>query len=192
MTLPRPKPPFPRMTADEFLAWTEDLPDGERYELVDGEVVAMSPERSVHGLTKHRVANVLEAAIGAAGLSCWMHPDGMAVRVDARTVYEPDALVRCGEPLDDDAIEVLDPVIVVEVVSPSSRSRDHGVKLADYFRIPSLVHFLIVNTKSRKVVHHRREDATGVLIATRILAVGATLDLTPPGLHVEVVSLFPA
>ena len=85
-------------------------------------------------------------------------PDGMAVRIDDRTVYEPDALVRCGPPLPGDAIEVNDPVIVVEVVSPSSRGVDRGVKLASYFSLPSVRHYLIVDTDKRVVIHHRRGD----------------------------------
>jgi Uma2 family endonuclease len=78
--------------------------------------------------------------------------------VNDRTVYEPDALVRCGPPLPADAIEVADPVIVVEVVSPSSRGIDCGVKLAGYFALPSLRHYLIVDTGTRVVIHHRRGE----------------------------------
>jgi Uma2 family endonuclease len=58
----------------------------------------------------------------------------MAVEIDDRTVYEPDALVRCGSPLDDDAIKITDPLIVVEVLSPSSPTRDAGAKLAACLR----------------------------------------------------------
>jgi Uma2 family endonuclease len=192
MTLTLPKPRLPRMTADEFLAWAVQQPDDERYELVDGEVVAMAPERTVHVRVESAVWLALRDAIKAAGLGCEALADGMTVRVDADLVYGPDALVRCGEALDDDATETSDPIIVVEVVSPSSGGRDRGAKLEGYFRLPTVRHYLIVNTKSRKVVHHRREDGDGDLIATRILAVGATLDLTPPGLTVEVASLFPA
>jgi Uma2 family endonuclease len=84
--------------------------------------------------------------------------DGMAVRIDDRTVYEPDALVRCGPPMPGDAIEVVDPTIVVEVVSPSSRGIDRGVKLASYFLLLSVRHYLIVDTDKRVVIHHRRDD----------------------------------
>ena len=83
--------------------------------------------------------------ITAAGLGCIAYPDGMAVEIDNDTVYEPDALVRCGEPLDDAVIT--DPLIVVEVLSPSSQARDAGVKLADYARLPSLRHYLLVDIK---------------------------------------------
>jgi Uma2 family endonuclease len=87
-----------RMTSDEFIAWAMQRPEGERWELVGGEVVAMSPERSGHALVKARVWRALDDAIKARGLGCTAYPDGMAVEIDDGTVYEPDALVRCGEP----------------------------------------------------------------------------------------------
>jgi Uma2 family endonuclease len=119
------------MTADEFITWAAQRLERDRYELVAGEVVAMSPERSGHALVKAKVWRALDDAVSAAGLSCTAYPDGMAVEIDDRTVYEPDALVRCGSPLDDDAIKITDPLIVVEVLSASSQTRDAGAKLAD-------------------------------------------------------------
>ncbi len=63
-----------------------------------------------------------------------------------------------------------DPLIVVEVVSPSSLSRDTGAKLVDYFRIPTLLHYVIVRTHDRTLVHHSRMD--GGEIMTRIIRDG--------------------
>jgi Uma2 family endonuclease len=57
-----------RMTADEFIAWAMEQPEGERYELVAGQVVAIAPERVGHGRTKFRVARRLAEAIEAANL----------------------------------------------------------------------------------------------------------------------------
>ena len=62
------------------------------------------------------------------------------------------------------AVAVLDPMwsrsatpfIVVEVISPRTHKVDTTQKLADYFRIPSVMHYLIVNTSRRAVVHHER------------------------------------
>jgi Uma2 family endonuclease len=170
-----------RMTGDEFIAWAMEQPEGKRYELVAGEVVAMAPERVVHGRMKGRMYARLAEAIRAANLSCEAFPDGMAVRVDANTIYEPDAMVRCGPPVDDNATEVTDPVIVVEVVSPSSRKRDSGGKLEDYFRIPSVRHYLIVKTENQAIIHHRRDEAGD--ISTHIVRDGI-LRLDPPGLSV--------
>ena len=144
-----------------------DRPDGERWELVSGEPVAMAPERAGHARAKMRIARLLEDAVRRAGVGCEVFGDGMAVQVDEATVYEPDVLLRCGPLLTDDAVKILDPMIVVEVVSPSSRSRDTGIKLPDYFRIPSLRHYVIVRTKDRTLIHHARTDTGDIL--TRII-----------------------
>jgi Uma2 family endonuclease len=171
-----------RMTADEFIAWAMQQPEGQRYELVCGQVVGMAPERAGHARTKHRVCQRLIEAIQAAGVPCEALPDGLSVRVDADTVYEPDALVRCGTPLDDDAVEIADPVIIVEVVSPSSIKRDSGSKLEGYFRLPSVRHYLIVTLRNRTAIHHHRDD-TGT-ITTRIIRDGP-IRLDPPGIELN-------
>jgi Uma2 family endonuclease len=166
-----------RMTSDEFIAWA--MEQGARYELVAGEIVGMAPERSAHALTKFRIARRLAEAVEAASLECQVYPDGMAVEIDDATTYEPDALVRCGTPLPPDAIKLHDPIVVVEVLSPSSLARDSGAKLADYFRLPSVRHYLIVRTEDRVLIHHAR-GADGA-IATHIIRDGPLL-LDPPGI----------
>ena len=183
-----PAPVRKPMTSDEFIAWAMEQPDGERYELAAGEVVAMSPERLSHARVKHRIARMMEDAIASKGLRCEALPDGVAVEVDEHTIYEPDALVRCGEPLAGDMVKLSDPVIVVEVLSPSTRARDAAAKLEDYFRLPSVRHYLIVKTESRSVIHHGRDGAGE--IRTRILR-GGSLELDPPGITVTVESFFP-
>jgi Uma2 family endonuclease len=168
-----------RMTADEFIAWAIEQPEGKRYELVAGEVFAMAPQRIGHARAKLRFAIRFAAAIEAGRLSCEAFGDGMAVRVDSDTVYEPDAMVRCGPRMDDEATEMIDPIIVVEIVSPSFHKRDSGMKLEDYFRIPSVRHYLIVKTGNNAVIHHRRNEAGD--ITTHIIRDGV-LSLDPPGL----------
>ena len=185
--LARPKPP--RMTADEFIAWAMEQPDGARYELVGGEVVGTAPGRVAHARVKARVFSALADAIERGGLACEALPDGMAVQVSADTVYEPDAQVRCGPPLPDDDVKILDPVVVVEVLSPSTRSYDAGAKLGGYLRMPSVRHYLLVDAKSRLVIHHDR--FAGGEIATRIAHEGS-LRLDPPGITLDVAGLFPA
>ncbi len=172
------KPPG-RMTVDQFISWAMAQPDGPRCELVAGEVVAMAPERAAHARRKAEIWLALRDGIRAAGLSCEALPDGMTVKIDEHTAYEPDAQVHCGESLADDTVIVPAPVIVVEVLSPSTATRDTGAKLADYFRLPSLCHYLIVRTDRPTVIHHRRGE--GDIIETRVVTAG-TLALDPPGL----------
>ena len=120
-----------------------------------------------------------------AACAATAYPDGMAVKVDDAVVYEPDALgALWRDPLADDAVKVTDPLIVVEVLSPSSLARDTGAKLEDYFRLPSVRHYLIVKTENWTVVHHRREDEAA--IQTRLMRSGA-LDLEPPGIIISAV-----
>jgi Uma2 family endonuclease len=179
--------PLPRMTADEFIEWAMALPDGKRYELVGGEAVAMSPERAVHTRTKARAYRALDDAVSRAGLRCEAFADGMSVQIDGDTVYEPDALVRCGEPVHGDTVKISDPVIVVEVISPSSRGYDTGAKLQDYFRLASVRHYLVADASKRAVVHHRRDDDGA--IRTHIVRAG-TLELDPPGIELALGDLF--
>lgn len=173
------------MTTDEFLAWAEGRPG--RYELIDGQVIAMSPERVLHAEVKFAVSRTLRDAIRSAGVPCRAMPDGMTVRIDDHTAFEPDALVYCGERAAPDAIEIPNPVIVVEVVSPGTRSVDQGAKLRGYFRVRSIAHYLILYPDNRLVVHHARGADEAVI--TRMISEG-NLTLDPPGLTVPVADLF--
>ena len=173
------------LTVDEFLARADER-EG-KWELHDGELVCMAPERISHILTKTAAVNALAAAIRRAGAPCQALPDGLGVRISSRSMYIPDALVYCGPRLTGDTLEVPDPVIVVEVLSPSTASRDRGDKLAGYFSLPSVMHYLLLSPTQRMVVHHKRGQ--GDLIETRILREG-TLRLDPPGIEVEAKDLF--
>jgi Uma2 family endonuclease len=172
------------MDVDAFLSWAEGR-DG-RWELRDGRPVMMSPERAAHALTKYAAQESLKAAIQRARLPCRMFPDGMTVRISARNAFEPDALVVCPPPRLD-AIEIPNPVVVVEVLSPSTAADDHGVKLDGYFSLPSVEHYLIVDADRRMMIHHKRGQAGA--IETRVLRDGL-VRLDPPGLEAEVAAFF--
>jgi Uma2 family endonuclease len=173
------------MTVDEFLAWGE-AQDG-RYELQDGAVVAMAPERASHWRVKLNVAVAFRTAIVEAQLNCHAVPDGATVRISDKTAFEPDALVYCGPEVDDDSVEVSNPVIVVEVLSPDTSTRDVGHKLRGYFTVPSVHHYLIVDTETRMVIHHAR--AEGSQLITRLATEGVLL-LDPPGLELPIPPIF--
>lgn len=177
--------PKSRMTVDQYLAWAADQPG--RYELVDGTVVAMSPETAGHAERKAAVHAALLAGLG--GLPCHALPDGMTMRIDAATAYEPDALVYCGRKLVSAAAEVPNPVIVVEVLSRATRHIDLSAKLADYFRLPSIEHYLIVDPDRPRIIHHAR--STEGMILTRIVSEGS-IRLDPPGITLEIKDVYPA
>jgi Uma2 family endonuclease len=179
--------PQHKLTVDEYLAWAEGQPG--RYELYAGVVYAMAPERARHAEVKFAVQTALQDGIRKAGIRCHMLPDGMTVRVDEDTAHEPDALVYCGEKLPGQRLEVPHPVILVEVLSPSTRKIDASAKLAGYFSLPSVRHYLIVDPEKPFVIHHARSN--GEAIDTRILRSGA-LRLDPPGIELAVEDFYPA
>ena len=175
------------MSSSEFLNWAE-AQEG-RWELHGGVAVAMAPERIVHSQCKGRAYRSLSAAIERVGAPCEALPDGPGVRIAEDTVFEPDALVYCGSQPPSGGLEVSNPIIVVEVLSPATAALDHGAKLTGYFSLSSVVHYLIVDADRRVVIHHKRGQ--GDVIETRIVAEGR-LRLQPPGLEISVAELFPA
>jgi Uma2 family endonuclease len=179
--------PQTHMTVDEFLAWAEGRPG--RYELFRGSVYAMTPERAAHALTKFAVQAALANAIRSRGLPCHMLPDGMTVRVDESTAHEPDALVYCGAPVAPSALEVPNPVVIVEVLSPSTRHIDAQIKLAGYFRLPSVMHYLVIDPDKPLVLHHAR-NADGTIL-TKIVNEGLVA-LDPPGIEIAVTDIYSA
>jgi Uma2 family endonuclease len=179
---------LPRMTADEFIVWAMEQPRG-RFELVGGEVVAMAPERLIHAEVKGMFFRRLAEEIEQLGLNCSAFPDGVTVRIDDTTLYEPDTLLRCGPKLPGNTVQVTDPLVVVEVRSRSTQALDAGIKLLDYFRLPSLRHYLIVRAEERTVIHHERRG-DGEEIATRIIRDGGEVALDPPGIVLR--DLFPS
>ena len=183
-----PTLPAGKLTRDEYRRWAEAQPSG-RAERIDGEVVAMSPERIAHAEIKAAAWLALRQAIKASGVMCQALPDGVTVEVDEATDFEPDAIVNCGERPDGNAVAAPNPVVVVEVTSPGTRSVDTGYKLTGYFRVPSIRHYLIVLTDRRMVVHHARREDGG--IETRMVVSGR-IEMEPPGIAISVEELFEA
>jgi len=188
-----------KMTVEEFLAWAEAQPGDGKYELIGGVPVlkngtdeepltAMAPERFAHAEAKFAITVKLKDAIRRAGALCQAAIDGLGVAVDENTSYIPDAVVNCGEPVANDAQFAPNPIIVVEVVSPSSRARDFSEKFADYFRVPSIQHYLIVDLDRGVILHHKRGEAQTIVTA---FAKEGTLQLDPPGIEISLDGIFP-
>ncbi len=136
---------------------------------------------------KFETAIALREAIKKAGLPCHAEIDGATVRISDNTAFEPDALVYCGEKPPRGSLEIPNPTVVVEVLSPGTAMRDAQSKLRGYLSLPSVHHYLILNPETRMVTHHARAGADE--IRTRILSSGP-LRLDPPGLDMQVRSLF--
>lgn len=178
-----PSLPTERMTVEAFERWCGDRPG--RFELSNGRIVAMASEKVAHQRLKSEAYVALRSG---APSGCEAFSDGMAVRVDERTQREPDAALRCGPRLPADATWYADPVVIVEVTSPSSSVTDTVEKLAEYAKLRSLTHYVILYTERRIVLHHRRTE-TGFLMT---ILPGGALVLDPPGLTLDLDAILDA
>jgi Uma2 family endonuclease len=177
--------PTRRMTVTEFLAWASRQPD-DPFELVDGEIVAMTRDTVRHNRTKAAAWRSLDEAVRDAGLPCVVLVDGIGIAINDKTLRIPDVAVQCELEPDPDSMLLERPMIVVEVVSRSSESDDTDAKLVEYFSLPSVHHYLIIFPEKQVVVHHERSVRDR--IDTRIVRDGK-IELKPPGLSVPVSAL---
>jgi Uma2 family endonuclease len=113
---------------------------------------------------------------------------GPKVQIDAETAFEPDVVVSCAEV--PEGLLVPEPLIVVEVLSASTRDRDLTIKLAGYASLKSVAHYLPVETRRRLIVHHRRPAGEPEFRTS--IARGGVLRLDPPGLDLDVDTIYAA
>lgn len=143
-----------RMTLAEFLTWDDGT--DTRYELIDGRPVAMAPVAPSHSVI---VANVTHELRSRLQRPCYVgseagieHPD----RDD--TFYEADIVISC-TPVAPGMAAIPNPVVVIEVLSPSTVEHDRGRKAYDYRRIPSVQEIALVASEQRHVEVWRRRGA---------------------------------
>lgn len=174
--------PIRAISEDEFLAWDEARGITARVEFHGGQVYTMQQETLRHNFAKASIFAQFLGQLGFGG-TCYPIADGMRVRTPAGSRYEPDASIRCGDRLGGEISEIDDPVVVVEVLSPSNSRIAMIVKQENYFSCKSLVHFLQVDPKERLFFHTVRGPAPDRYLTTVLR--GGTLALDPPGVTLD-------
>jgi Uma2 family endonuclease len=176
------------MTVDEFLAWA--VGQEGRYELFDGRVVMQQSQTWGHARISQRIYDVLAASIRRAGVPYYAAPMGMTVPITNAYAFEPDALVApLPEPRPAD-LTIPNPVVVIEVLSPSTTKRDWTDKLDGYFKVPSVRHYLIVDAAARAIAWHRRAADGGHTAPTPVRE--GSLRLDPPAIEFALADFFPS
>jgi len=145
---------LPRMSLEEFLPWQES--QEQRYELVDGQPVAMAGARQQHDRI---VANALIRIGGKLdGDPCRPFTADQTVVTHWRNGRHPDFGVDCG-PFDRDSMTATGPRVVLEVFSRSTRSLDQVAKLEEYKGVPTMEHIVLVDPDDpTAIVWSRGED----------------------------------
>ena len=134
---------FPEpMNVEAFLAFYDTRPDGEKWELLDGELFMNATPAWPHQKIVHAIAVALENRRRASG-GDWEIAPGIGVRLSDFTSVEPDLMIR---PDDDLTGSMCDDIIVaIEVLSPSTRRNDLEFKRLNYASLPSLTHYIVVS-----------------------------------------------
>ena len=154
------------MTAQEFLAWDETLTQG-RYEFVRGEVFMMNGGVDRNFTVGLNLMVALRQHLRGTG--CRVYGMDVKLRVEAADCFfYPDLMVTCSAADAASRKMKREPVLVVEVLSPSTAAFDRGDKFADYRQLPSLVEYLLVDVNSRRCDLHRKgADGLWVLHPTK-------------------------
>lgn len=139
----------------------------EKREYVEGELRLMAGASRLHNLIAGMVVTLLNNAL--AGHPFEVYPSNMRVRIPDGPYYYPDAAVAPSPPELEDAEQdtLLNPLVVVEVLSPSTEAIDRGEKLDNYRLIPSLSDYLIVFQDRMRVEHYSRLSADEWRLVTR-------------------------
>ncbi len=154
--------PVARLTEGDYLS----LERAAQYksEFVGGEIFAMSGGSARHSRLAGRVLSKLDAQL--EGTSCAPFTSDLRVRTPLGDQFYPDVSVCCG-PIQnpDGSVDVYsNPVVIVEVLSPSTADYDRGLKFVRYREIPSLKDYLIFHCDDIHVEHYCRQPGDSWLL----------------------------
>ncbi|HEX3482486.1 MAG TPA: Uma2 family endonuclease [Kofleriaceae bacterium] len=179
-----------RFTVKEYLA-LEAVAE-IRHEFTGGQIVAMAGAELAHNQIAHNLHSELSAALGDR--PCHVLGSDQRVYVEAAGEYfYPDLLVTCLEPrlVDPKPQSLLNPQLIIEVLSETTERYDRGDKWLAYRTIPSLTDYVMVSSIRREVEHYQRlpdgswtlrppqRDGECVLASGVILQVGRLYRLVP-------------
>ena len=126
-------------------------------EYLNGQIFAMSGASRAHSLITGDIFNSLYNQLMAS--DCEVHSSNMRVQPSPIVYFYPDVVVVCGEPrFADDAFDtLLNPIVIVEVLSPSTAAYDRGEKFSHYRQLTSLQDYILVSQHKFWGEHHWRQ-----------------------------------
>ena len=173
-----------RISPEEYLA--AERACEAKHEYLAGEIFAMGGASWEHNLI---VTNLVRELSGQLkDRPCRVFASNMKIGVEAADLYAyPDVVIGCGEDrfADRHFDTLLNPTVVIEVLSPSTEAYDRSKKFAHYRQLESLTNYLLVSQSRRRIEHFHREpdgrwllfEAAGAEAALEIPSIGCRLAL---------------
>ncbi|MGA2740528.1 MAG: Uma2 family endonuclease [Bryobacteraceae bacterium] len=151
--------PISKITEEQYLAIERAAEF--RSEFVDGEMFAMSGGTNRHGRIQRNL--IIELGLALEESDCEPFGSDSRVRVSSRAYVYPDVTVVCGErhAIDEDDDNLVNPVAIFEVLSPSTEKYDRGLKFQLYRTIDSLKDYVLVNQEQVRVEQFTRQPDGG-------------------------------
>jgi Uma2 family endonuclease len=149
--------PEQQLTVEEFLAFTDTRPDGERWELIEGVAVMNPSPVDYHQVVVTNIATCLMVHKQSSGVS-WLPMIGVGTRVpiSPNSLPQPDVFVKeaapTGSPVTDDAL------VLFEVLSRSNTKADQAWRRKVYASVPNCQHYVTVSLKAVEVVTYDRDS----------------------------------
>ncbi len=172
---------LPRLTPEQYLLYENEQPI--RHELVDGYLYAMTGASDRHEEIALNLAAALQVHLRGTG--CRAYKGDLKIRV-ADDFYYPDIFVRCNEQRDDPYFKT-DPLLIVEVLSPSTQRYDRGDKRLAYFKLESLQEFILIAQDKIHVEIYRRSSQQTAQILDQTNSI---LNLESVGLALTLADLY--
>ena len=144
----------PRLTVAEYLAFEAE--SEIKHEYIDGEIYAMTGGTDNHSRIAANVIGAFYMLMNNP--DCYVYTSDMRVKAAASRYVYPDLSVVCGQARheDDGKTSLLNPILVVEVTSPTSMIYDHGLKREMYQQVASIEAYLIIDQRSIRAELHTR------------------------------------
>ena len=179
------EPAFRNMTLEEFLRWDDGT--DTRYELIASYPVAMAPPAEAHRILAVRLVSRIDAAL-AGRRPCNAQIEPGVVRPDrADSYYVPDIAVTC-EPNEPGRQAMVDPILIVEILSPSTERTDRRLKLPAYQIMESVREIMLIDADSHHAELYRRQnDHWGIQL---VRGAEATLFLASVDLQISMSELY--
>lgn len=178
---------IPNLSVEEYLKFEET--SNRRHEYVAGQIFAMSGSTEGHNVICVNLVALLYTHLRGTG--CRAFTNDMKVRIEAaNSFYYPDIMVTC-EPLDAKSVFKKAPVLIAEVLSPSTKHIDRREKLVAYRHLTSLIEYVVVHQDRYRIEVHRKN--AGEVWQGTLVGKNDVLSLTsvPPGiLEVPVTAIY--
>lgn len=164
-----------RYTAEEYLSLERST--SIKNEFHDGQIYAMTGASREHNLISGNIYRELSQQLKSR--PCEAYINDMRVKAtEARSYHYPDIAVVCGKPEFEDAQvdTLLNPMLLIEVLSPSTEAYDRGGKFAHYRKIPSLREYLLVMQDQPGIERYLRQGEVWILSETLGLEASLALE----------------